>query len=45
MKLDRYDFRAGRNIPDKEFRYLRTDLATAALYLCVHECVHTCVSV
>uniref|UniRef100_A0A2N9I5R1 Uncharacterized protein n=1 Tax=Fagus sylvatica TaxID=28930 RepID=A0A2N9I5R1_FAGSY len=27
---DRYAFRAGRNLPDKEFRYLRTVIVTAA---------------
>src|SRR5699024_11182081 len=25
-------FRAGRNLPDKEFRYLRTVIVTAAVY-------------
>ena len=29
---DRYTFRAGRNLPDKEFRYLRTVIVTAAVY-------------
>ena len=29
---DRYAFRAGQNLPDKEFRYLRTVLVTAAVY-------------
>ena len=29
----RYDIRAGRNLPDKEFRYLRTVIVTAAVYL------------
>ena len=27
-----YTFRAGRNLPDKEFRYLRTVIVTAAVY-------------
>ena len=27
---DRYTIRAGRNLPDKEFRYLRTVIVTAA---------------
>ena len=27
--LDRYTIRAGRNLPDKEFRYLRTVIVTA----------------
>src|SRR5699024_10119009 len=29
---DRCTFRAGRNLPDKEFRYLRTVIVTAAVY-------------
>ena len=29
---DHYAFRAGRNLPDKEFRYLRTVIVTAAVY-------------
>ena len=28
----RYAFRAGRNLPDKEFRYRRTVIVTAAVY-------------
>ena len=28
---DRYAFRAGQNLPDKEFRYLRTVIVTAAV--------------
>src|SRR5690606_38227582 len=28
----RYTVRAGRNLPDKEFRYLRTVIVTAAVY-------------
>jgi hypothetical protein len=28
----RCTFRAGRNLPDKEFRYLRTVIVTAAVY-------------
>ena len=28
----RYAIRAGRNLPDKEFRYLRTVIVTAAVY-------------
>ena len=27
-----YTIRAGRNLPDKEFRYLRTVIVTAAVY-------------
>lgn len=29
---DRYTIRAGRNLPDKEFRYLRTVIVTAAIH-------------
>ncbi|KAK5838493.1 hypothetical protein PVK06_007223 [Gossypium arboreum] len=29
---DRYAFRVGRNLPDKEFRYLRTVIVTAAVH-------------
>ncbi|QCE14664.1 hypothetical protein DEO72_LG11g1667 [Vigna unguiculata] len=29
---DHYAFRAGRNLPDKEFRYLRTVIVTAAIH-------------
>ena len=29
---DRYTFRAGLNLPDKEFRYLRTVIVTAAVH-------------
>ena len=29
---DRCTFRAGRNLPDKEFRYLRTVIVTAAVH-------------
>jgi hypothetical protein len=38
-----YTFRAGRNLPDKEFRYLRTVIVTAAVHrgfsskLCLRE--------
>ena len=28
----RYAIHAGRNLPDKEFRYLRTVIVTAAVY-------------
>src|SRR5258707_5914232 len=30
--VHRYAIRAGRNLPDKEFRYLRTVIVTAAVY-------------
>ena len=29
---ERYAIRAGQNLPDKEFRYLRTVIVTAAVY-------------
>ena len=32
QRSDRYAIRAGRNLPDKEFRYLRTVIVTAAVY-------------
>ena len=31
QRSDRYAIRAGRNLPDKEFRYLRTVIVTAAV--------------
>ena len=33
QRRHRYAIRAGRNLPDKEFRYLRTVIVTAAVYL------------
>src|SRR5690606_36523479 len=32
----RYTIHAGRNLPDKEFRYLRTVMVTAAVYWDLH---------
>src|ERR1700738_3635177 len=32
QRSTRYSFRAGRNFPDKEFRYLRTVIVTAAVH-------------
>src|SRR6184192_731970 len=32
QSYDRYAIRAGRNLPDKEFRYLRTVIVTAAVH-------------
>ena len=32
QRPDRYTIRAGQNLPDKEFRYLRTVIVTAAVY-------------
>ena len=32
QRPNRYAIRAGQNLPDKEFRYLRTVIVTAAVY-------------
>ena len=32
QRPEHYTIRAGRNVPDKEFRYLRTVIVTAAVY-------------
>ena len=32
QRPDHYTIRAGRNLPDKDFRYLRTVIVTAAVY-------------
>ena len=32
QRPDRYAIRAGRNLPDKEFRYLRTVIVTADIH-------------
>ncbi len=40
---DRYTIRAGRNLPDKEFRYLRTVIVTAAVYRGFSSTLRTCV--
>ena len=37
----RYAIRAGRNLPDKEFRYLRTVIVTAAVYRGFSSKLHT----
>ena len=39
---DRYTIRAGRNLPDKEFRYLRTVIVTAAVYRGFNSRLHPC---
>ena len=36
-----YTIRAGRNLPDKEFRYLRTVIVTAAVYWGFDSKLHT----
>ena len=38
---NRYTIRAGRNLPDKEFRYLRTVIVTAAVYWGFKSELHT----
>ena len=38
---DRYAIRAGRNLPDKEFRYLRTVIVTAAVYRGFNSLLHS----
>ena len=35
-----YTIRAGRNLPDKEFRYLRTVIVTAAVYRGFNSMLH-----
>ena len=37
---DRYAIRAGRNLPDKEFRYLRTVIVTAAIHQGLNSVLH-----
>jgi hypothetical protein len=37
---DRYAIRAGRNLPDKEFRYLRTVIVTAAIHQGLNSTLH-----
>ena len=36
---DHYAIRAGQNLPDKEFRYLRTVIVTAAVYRGLSSCL------
>ena len=38
---DRYAIRAGRNLPDKEFRYLRTVIVTAAIHQGLNSVLHS----
>ena len=42
---DRYTIRAGRNLPDKEFRYLRTVIVTAAVYRGFDSMLHLAVDI
>ena len=39
---DRYAIRAGRNLPDKEFRYLRTVIVTAAIHQGLNSMLRPC---
>ncbi len=43
QRPDRYTIRAGRNLPDKEFRYLRTVIVTAAIHQGLNSELRTCV--
>ena len=42
QRPDRYTIRAGRNLPDKEFRYLRTVIVTAAIHRGFNSMLHPC---
>ena len=42
QRPDRCAIRAGRNLPDKEFRYLRTVIVTAAVYRGFSSELHLC---
>ena len=42
QRPDHYTIRAGRNLPDKEFRYLRTVIVTAAVYRGFNSMLHHC---
>ena len=42
QRPDHYTIRAGRNLPDKEFRYLRTVIVTAAVYRGFNSTLHPC---
>src|SRR5690606_39191597 len=39
---DRYTIRAGRNLPDKEFRYLRIVIVTAAIHQGLNSKLRSC---
>ena len=45
QRPDHYTIRAGRNLPDKEFRYLRTVIVTVRLYTSSFEFAQPCVFV
>src|SRR5699024_8127385 len=40
QQRSRYAIRAGRNLPDKEFRYLRMVIVTTAVYWCLNSPLH-----
>ena len=42
---DHYAIRAGQNLPDKEFRYLRTVIVTAAVYRGFNSMLHLAVDI
>ena len=42
QRPDRYTIRAGRNLPDKEFRYLRTVIVTAAIHQGLNSMLCSC---
>ena len=42
QRPDRYTIRAGRNLPDKEFRYLRTVIVTAAIHQGLNSMLRSC---
>ena len=42
QRPDRYTIRAGRNLPDKEFRYLRTVIVTAAIHRGLNSTLRPC---
>ena len=44
QSLSRSTFRAGRNLPDKEFRYLRTVIVTAAVHRSLKNRLPNCLS-
>ena len=45
QRPNRYAIRAGQNLPDKEFRYLRTVIVTAAVYRGFKAMLHLAVDI
>ena len=45
QRTSRYAIRAGRNLPDKEFRYLRTVIVTAAVYWGFNSMLHLTINI